>query len=245
MLIEPESDNASIVILGQFNPRIITPHWLSSNDMITKQEADNFEIEIVHKQVSKFSNERLLIQVVENRFLIQSINPPAVTIRDLTLKIFGQLLVHTPVTSLGINRLVHFKAGSWASLMRMGEALAPKSAWGNWGEALSGSTDIPKELSSTKQETLNKLVGRIGGMKLITMEQSIRFDEYDGSIGVKVEPSSLVPQHGVSIEVNDHYSFDEDPNALDKIVTVLEGSWEKSRTRSDMIINDLMKLAED
>ena len=52
MLLEPEMGGVSIVLVGQFNPPIVTPQWLARHSLVSGEEADNAEIGVIHKEIT-------------------------------------------------------------------------------------------------------------------------------------------------------------------------------------------------
>ncbi|MDZ7762529.1 MAG: hypothetical protein U5L00_20055 [Desulfovermiculus sp.] len=120
MKIAPEIDNASVVLLGRFNPSIFQPWWFAKNGIVGEQEADEAEIEIIHPEICKFQTEYFLIQAERNRFMVNSIAGPLEMVKDFVLKTFTDFLSQTPVGTLGINRAVHFDAGSNEARIALG-----------------------------------------------------------------------------------------------------------------------------
>ena len=60
MRIEPESDEAGIVIVGSFNPRIFQPFWLAKQNLISDEAAENAKITIIHPDITAFEIEPYL-----------------------------------------------------------------------------------------------------------------------------------------------------------------------------------------
>ncbi|HEB80754.1 MAG TPA: hypothetical protein ENI71_02630 [Chromatiales bacterium] len=54
MRISPEYDDAAIVLLGNFNPRIFRPDWFGKHCLIGEAEADAASIEIIHPEICIF-----------------------------------------------------------------------------------------------------------------------------------------------------------------------------------------------
>ncbi|MDZ7762073.1 MAG: hypothetical protein U5L00_17705 [Desulfovermiculus sp.] len=106
--------------------------------IVGEQEADEAEIEIIHPEICKFQTEYFLIQAERNRFMVNSIAGPLEMVKDFVLKTFTDFLSHTPVGTLGINRAVHFDAGSNEARIALGQKLAPWEAWVSGQTLLTG-----------------------------------------------------------------------------------------------------------
>jgi hypothetical protein len=137
MRIQPEISEVAIVILGSLNPRIFTPDWFARHGLFSAMEADRAVIDVVHAQITSFRTDWLTIQVQQDRFQASTTTAPYVKLSDLVVRTFREFLPHTPLAQLGINRQVHFDVGSFETRDRIGELLAPKTAWGDWAPDLS------------------------------------------------------------------------------------------------------------
>jgi hypothetical protein len=189
MRIEPETSAVSIVMIGSFNPRIFRPEWFQKAGILGARETEAAKIRIIHEAVSAFSLDWGSIQVDQNRFSIDTADPPFIRIHDVVLKSFKEFLNHTPIYQLGINRLVHFSVGSFDIRDRIGRLLAPHEPWGKWASRIAGDPDKPHIR---------------GGMRSLVMGQVDHGDGLQGSINAKVEPSVLLAD-GIYMDVNDHF----------------------------------------
>jgi hypothetical protein len=113
MLIDPEISGAAIVMVGHFNPQIFQPFWLAHYDVISEEAAESAKVEFVHPEITSIKLEGdFTVQVQRDRFSIDRAVAPLIRIADVTRRIFGELLPHTPIGQLGINRMVHFDVGN-------------------------------------------------------------------------------------------------------------------------------------
>jgi hypothetical protein len=232
MRIEPEASAAGIVLIGSFNPRIFRPKWFKAMGIIGDADAESAKVRIVHEAVTAFSLDWANLHVDQNRFGIDTSDPPLIRIHDAVLTAFKQFLIHTPVYQLGINRTVHFSVGSFDVRDAIGKLLAPREPWGEWGPKISGDPQKPQLR---------------GGMKSLLMSQLDRGDGYKGSINARVEPSALRPADGIFVEVNDHFFVGDDPTKIlgsEPAMNILESEWSTSITRSEWIIDQVMALRE-
>ena len=70
-----EIEGVSIVLLGDFNPKIFQPAWFAAQELIRKEEAESAEIEVIHPEVVVFSLDWLRIQVTRNRWISEAQAP--------------------------------------------------------------------------------------------------------------------------------------------------------------------------
>ncbi len=228
MRIAPASSKTVVVLLGNLNPLIFTPSWFAKNGVIGEQEGENAEIELIHRDVVKFNLEWLVILVEHGRFIAEIEQPPDIRLYDFISKTFGELLTHTPVWSMGINKRVDFDAGSMESKDKIGYTLAPPEAWGEW------SKDIRRAAEDKDKH---------GGMMSLTMRQTTTDDRPGGYIQTKVEPSTIIST-GVFVEVNDHYNLPqgEEIEGCHEIMKIFAENFEKSVTRSEWITDQVMSI---
>jgi hypothetical protein len=210
-----EIDSASIVILGSFNPAIFHPIWFKANELIKTEEADKAKLEITNPAISIFQVEWFRLQVETQRFLIQTESETHFELlSDLVIGTFS-LLEHTPVSAMGLNRVMHFKMDSEKSWHAFGDKIAPKDVW-------KGVLEEPGLTSLTMQ----------GPRQTPTQKR----EKY---INVRVESSSRV-MPGIFIEVNNHFEIKD--NDLPKILNILKESWRdvliNSRKIADQIFTE-------
>lgn len=212
---QPEVQGVSVVLLGDFNPKIFQPAWFAAEGLIRKQEAEEAKIGIIHPEVVSFELEWLQLQVMRERFAVSTTQEPYYEIsRDLVLGTFN-LLRHTPLHKMGINTDMHFRMRSEETWHAFGRRLAPQELW-------QGLLETP-------------------GMRSLAMEGR-RPDELRGYIRVKVEPSARV-HPGVYFNVNDHYEVEDPKSVLGSgaILTLCERVWGASLQRSARIIHALLE----
>ncbi|WP_404359895.1 hypothetical protein [Methylotuvimicrobium sp. KM1] len=229
MRIIPEISSASIVLTGDFNPKIFHPLWFSNNKILTQDEAEKAEVEIMHPEIAIFETEWVKVRVEKKRFVAESTMPPLIRVCDFVVDTFGNFLNHTPIGRVGINRSVHFRLDDQSKIDRLGKSLAPQTAWGEWGDQIEGPSSGDKH----------------GGLRMIIMEQRNLDDRYRGHIQAKVEPSKSM-LNGVIVDINDHYEVEDCNNVIgcEKIISIVKNNFEKSIKRSDWIIDQVMALTE-
>jgi hypothetical protein len=233
MRIQPEQNSVNIVLIGSFNPAIFQPAWFVVNNMISKEDLDSSEtkVEIIHPGIAKFKvGDWLNITVMQEQFIAETNEPPFIRLSDLVAKIFGEILIHTPVIQMGINRMVHFNVGSEENRNKIGKMLAPQELWGEWAKDIEGKN--PKKR---------------GGMFAIVMRQVDLDDREKGHIQAEVKPSPLIPNGaGIFVGINDHYEIPND-DSLDsaiRMARILGKKFDDSLQKSEWIIDQIMALKE-
>jgi len=212
----PDRYKRSIVILGDLNPKIYHPSWFAAENLIGKQEAEGAKVEIVHQDVAIFTSDWFRLEVLRDRFLVETtqqlLDEP---LRDLVLGTFS-VLRHTPLRFMGLNTIMHFRVDSEEKWHEAGHRLAPKALW-------EGVLTEP-------------------GMMRVTMRESRRRDGNSGYLDVSIEPSSEV-KPGLLISVNDHYetAHPQDVMGSDEILTILRDTWEKATIRAEEIIYTMLE----
>ncbi len=227
MQTEPDIAGTGIVLLGSFNPAIFTPTWFALQKLLSENEAETADLEMVHNQISVFQTEWFNLQVTPDRFSIETTQAPNVRVRDLVARLFDEYLPHTPVAAMGINYSVHVRARSNEEWNRIGMTLAPPEAWGSWREKLD-------------------LAGESGGMKSLMMSQPIPAGRPEGSaINITVEPSTRVGagQAGVFVLVNHHFAVASANSGNGRSLTeLLDQYFEKCEGMSNEIFEHIMSL---
>jgi hypothetical protein len=191
-----EIDGAQIVMLGNFNPGIFQPKWFASHALIRDEEADHAQGLVFSPQVAAFTTGWLKVQVTAERFeVISEDSMHTQPLRDLVVSVF-ELLEHTPVTTMGLNRWAHIKMSSEEEWHKVGHCLAPKRIW-------------------------NELLERPGLRSL--MIEGTRTTAKGAKVFVRVEPSVKVSP-GVFVMATEEYaSATKDVSGL---LATLRTSWE-------------------
>ena len=210
----------SIVLLGDFNPKIFQPAWFGGHELIRPTEADEAEVEIVHSEVTRFRLDWVVLQVTRDRLVVETIQDAFFEAsRDLVLATFG-LLGHTPLRSMGINMEAHWRLASVEACQRFTRVLAPERAW---------------------QELLDQ-----AELQILTM-RGARPDHHGGYVQVQVQPSRRI-ENGIFLSVNDHYDATKEsaggPPSARVVMETLRENWELSRERSLGMMEQLVKYGE-
>jgi hypothetical protein len=172
-------EGVQVVIVGQFNPAIVSGGWLVGNDLISQADADDSEVFPSPGQASFFRVGWLRCDIFQNRMQFGCETPENYELlRDVALGTIG-ILDESPVSGLGINRHLHYRIEDTELWHRIGDALVPKDPWSD--------------------------VLRLPGMRDVSLN-AIRDDEFGGEINVSIQPSGIV-RPGLFAAVNDHYNL--------------------------------------
>lgn len=225
MRIDPDNSTVIIVLVGSFNPSIFHPEWFARHGLLTEQEKAAANIELIHREISLFRMEWLSLRVERERFIAETHEAPFRRLADFIVRTFAEHLTLTPVSRLGINRIVDFNVGDESTRNRIGQTLAPHDPWGEWAQKIEG-------------ESLKKR----GGMRTLVMEQRDLDDREQGYIQAKIAPSR--GSGGITMEINDHYEVSEPSHnqGCEELVGVLENHFDESIKRSEWIIDQIMAL---
>lgn len=230
MIIEPDITGASVVLVGSFNPAILSPDWFVRQNLIKEVEVVQNDAEfIVHPQVSQFKLDWCQVVSEPNRFTISGMRAPFVRLADLTAKTFGEFLPHTPIRQLAMTRQVHFRVKNVDARDAFGYLLAPPGVWGHWGECIK----------ARNAETR-------GGLRALTMQQRVFDSARTGSLSATVEPSNLLPKGvGVFVQINDTHDLPEAATASGAraAAELLLESFDASMRSAESIIDHLMEMA--
>jgi hypothetical protein len=209
-----EIDSAAIIILGSFNPGIFHPIWFKANGLIKPEEADKAKLEVTTPMISIFGVEWFRLQVETQRFVIQTDNETHFELlSDLVIGTFS-LLEHTPVSAMGLNRMMHFKMDSEESWNALGNKIAPKDVW-------QGVLQEPGLLSLVMQ-----------GPKQRPNQRT------EDVINVRIESSPRITP-GIYIDVNNHFEIKD--NDLQKVLNILKESWRDVLINSRKIADQIIK----
>ena len=216
--------------MGNFNPAIFHPAWLEAKQ-IEQEVASKDDDLLSHPDIARFSFDTRSYFVRSDRFQIETCTAPWVSILDITTKIFGEHLLHTPITGFGVNRTVHFKLNSMSSRIQLGRKLAPIEPWGQYGDGMD-----------TAKESLT------GGLQSLVMKRKSLVDDNIFETNVTIEPSAKIQDNtGVYMNVNEHHLLNDLPNGYgsEQAITLLTNRFEPALEEADTIIESMMTTGQD
>jgi hypothetical protein len=213
-------DEMTVVLVGDFNPKIFHPMWFANHGVLREAEATEARIEVVHSDVCSFSTEWLTVQVLRDRFTAAiKADVYQAHLGDLVANVFT-LLSHSPVHQMGLNTTfrLHFKSeDDWHSF---GHLILPKSPW-------SGVLEKP-------------------GLRSV-MVQGSRGDKHLGYLSVTLEPD-LRQRGDALLRINDHFEApqakDGHPTSINDAqwaLAILKEDFQTSSQRARGLAAQLMK----
>lgn len=212
---EKEIYSINIVVLGNFNPVIINPHWLMAKGLIRESEVRSPEI--IHAEISRFDLDWVSVEVTPSRMDFKSKKESDFEVlRDLVISIFT-ILKETPVEAFGINHLQHYSLKNTDEYSNFGYWLSPVRQFADF-------LKTPKLLSTTFTEEATQ-------------------DE-DGLFRVTISPSDLIlDRKSVVFNVNHHIINLDKQNALE-FLEKLPTIWKRSFERVDKINKGIWEKAQ-
>jgi len=208
----------SLVFLGEFNPVIIQPFWLSSKKLIREQEAQTAKIELIHNELVRYELDWVFVEISKNRFVLKTSKEPYFEpLKDLGLSIF-EILKETPIKALGINHIFHYALTNEKTYYEFGNKLAPLS---NWNSFLNDPRMLQLEILEEKRK-----------------------DGLEGYYRVRIQPSDqkLNTKYGLSININDHFSLKSGETGRNKeLLNSLKNNWIASSKRAIEVTEELWK----
>ena len=220
--VKPKVEGASIVLVGSFNPSIVTPAWLAGQGLLRPEEGTEKDT-IVTPEFSSFSLDWLQVQVQSDRFTVHCTDPAEyATLQELVLGIF-HYLEFTPVSQVGLNRRMHFEVSSESVWHGLGDMLAPK---GPWVDVMRGS----------------HREGDLPGLSSLRMEG--QRDNSDAKyVRVTVEPSlRVVP--GLYIAANEHYETEGGEEPAGTLLQYVRDDWRLSLDYASRVASHLIEMVE-
>ena len=207
----------NIIFIGNFNPVIFAPAWFASKGLLGETESESANVKIIHSDISIFELTWFQFHATRDRFSIiseQEAYFPAIF--DLAVGTF-QLLEHTPIQAMGINRGSHIRCDSEEEWHNFGHFLAPQTPW---QDVFINESALKRVEIVEKYPTENPLAGRLT---------------------VIVEPSGRV-RPGVFFLINDHYSIDSYQKTIGckKIISTLKENFEESNKKSENAVNTII-----
>lgn len=201
------AESVYAVVVGNFNPKIVEPLWLSNNGLVPEFEAEAAERQLIDGDFSHVVLPWADLTVIADRMQLESreelINKAQ--LQDLAVSIL-RLLPHTPISLISIQHRIIVVANSEQQRHEVGHRLAPKALW-------DGVLDSP-------------------GMFDFAM-QGTRCDEYQGATRVRIRPE-FEPGWSIWINVNEEVALkDPDkPEAGSRAADLVQKLWPEAERRT-------------
>lgn len=205
-----EIKNLSIVLVGNFNPSIVQPHWLANKGLIREEEANEAKIDLIHNEYACFNLGWAKLEVWLDKFAISTTQEPYFEIiRDLCVGIFS-VLKETPVKAIGINNTFHLRPLSKQQYTEIGNKLAPLANW----DFLSNPRVLTIEMLD------NEIEGRSGFRRII------------------IQPSDKLTDT-IMFNINDHYNFEDKTTIDNQLNNLFNKHWHSSLDEAERIVQEL------
>lgn len=206
---------ASIVIMGSFNPAIFRPTWFLQEKIIGPNDVDTNKDEFVTSDIARFTLSWGLIEVLTNRFLVQTNDQGYFsTMRDLVVHVFATL-GHTPVKQFGINGVVEYQLPDEKTWKAFGDVLAPKPIW-------------------------EKILSEPGPIGLLTMTMQV--PRQDGLKGVTNIQLAGAVNRGIRFDINNHIELED--GGTGALLQILSEKWDRLQDDllkiSETILNETL-----
>jgi hypothetical protein len=227
----PQEREASIVLVGDFDPLLLVPQWFISNQLLPQEDAaENLAIEIVYKDLTRFTLPNISIEIQPTRMVLRSDNESLdFMIVDLAV---GLLTIQSKieVTAIGLNLYEDYKFEDADVWNGVGDMLAPKDLW------YEANPESPKAGLANLQVQVRKQKGERG--------------VYNFSV------AWLERQGWTRFQTNDHYDVNQKPLDDDGVlikgvnfdkfdpVKVIATGWDTSRECHYRTIKVLIDKAE-
>lgn len=216
MSVEPgvPASTATIVLLGAFNPLILSPAWLADNGIITAydlEEIQDTRRALTAPDVSLMQFRTFALQADHERVQITS-TPETETpslIGDIVANIFT-LLSHTPITGMGFNLTVH-----QAMEAERSRAILDRYA---------------------PQDPIHDVLGASGSVASIALAGR-RDNDYAGQLRLVLEPSAIV--QGIFLSLNDHYDLGAAGTA-GVAANIVNDQWQESLARAETLFDKVV-----
>lgn len=198
-----DNEEASIVLVGSLNPAIFHPEWLLRHGLIAKDDLDGADVDIVHRDLAKFSLDWLKIDVTRDKLIARTNDPSKYEpLGDLMISVL-KILEHMPILQMGMNRKLRYIIEKEELWHKIGDNLAPKKYW-----------DILPERA---------------GLKQMHIEYQ-RIDDLEGKLNFVVRPV-LSEDCTVFFDVNSHIELQikkDDKETNIDAEPIINDQWEKS-----------------
>lgn len=216
------SEEASIVLVGNMNPKIFHPEWFIRKGIVGEWDYKNEQDINLPDMAQVVLPADRNITVFLNKFSITtSRSSEYLTLKDLVVSTFT-LLSETPVLQLGMNFTSVIKINNLENWIKLGRELAPQSYWKN-------SASYINDLGDEKQSEL--------GLWHISMNMP-RPDNQSGFL----RPEMVILPHAgprvLAFSINNHIEV-KDSSAL-TMTSILEESWDTSLALAKEITSNIM-----
>jgi hypothetical protein len=155
--LDVKQRESSIVLVGHFDPLVMTPHWFVKQGMIPQEDIDeSLAIELVYKELTKFSLANIHVEVQPGTLILRSAHESFdYKIQDLALGVLSAWK-SSDITAIGLNIYTDVSFDSLEAWHKVGDLIAPKSVW------QKAMPDSPSAGMANLQVQIEKPKGELG-----------------------------------------------------------------------------------
>lgn len=228
MGVSTKNDHVSAVLIGSFNPSIFHPSWLALHELISTEASEAADLQVSHPDLSRFDANFMSFDIQKSRVLIRCESDKDGLVFDMVMSIFGNLLPHSPVWRIGINRTMDILCGTEEKRDALGRRMAPQDAWGNWG----------KDIASAKGTNH-------GGMQRLIMRQIPRHDGKEGHFQADLQPLSSSPD-AIRLDFNSDLiaGTPELVEGAQLATQLIEECWQADLKKAKDISDEIVEIIE-
>ena len=217
------SEEASIVLVGNMNPKIFHPEWFIRKRIVEEWDYSQDQlISLPDMAQMELPNDRKILALL-NQFSIRSSRASEyLALKDLVMSTFT-LLSETPILQMGMNYTSVIKIVNQDKWMKFGSQLAPQQYWKNAAKFINS-------LDEDKQKEL--------GLWELTMNLP-RPDDLAGYVRPKI---AVLPQAGIytlALSVNNHVDIERHSAAT--MTKILDENWDKSLSLAKEITSNIIE----
>ena len=218
------SEEASIVLVGSFNPPIFHPEWLIAKQIVERWDySDDNSIICTHDLAQISLPDSRTLGVYLNKLILKSpLASNHIAMSDFVASVFS-LLAETPLNKLGMNYTSTIRLADDESWESFGRELAPKAAW---EDACGYITD---DISDEEQRKL--------GLWSLTM-QLPRPDDLTGNIRPKIEVVNSA-ERTLILTTNNHVELEK--LGTSEVMEILATHWPESLSIAKRITENLLE----
>lgn len=172
---------SSIVLVGVFDPLVMTPHWFVKQGMIPQEDInESLAIELVYKELTKFSLANVYVEVQPTTLVLRStLASFDYKIQDIAVGVLTALK-SAGVTALGLNLYTDIYFDDLEAWHKFGDLVTPKQIWQQAmpeSEAV-GMANIQMQINKPKGENgvYNFTIGWLDQVKLTRFSLNNHFD---------------------------------------------------------------------
>lgn len=216
-------EEASIVLIGNMNPKIFHPEWFIRKEIVEEWDYSQDEIiSLPDLAQIELPNERKLTVLLNKFSILTPLATEYQSIKDLVIHTFS-LLSETPINQIGMNFNSVIKIPDQEKWTQFGRNLAPADCW-------KQAAAFVNDIDESKQKEF--------GLWDLTMNFP-RPDDLEGYIRPKI---NVFPQAGcytLQFSINNHVEV-KDSNA-NSMIKVLESHWDQSLVFAKTLTKNLME----